>query len=135
VQSKLRGLTGFEPVHVFRAVTHRPLKERIPNYLKTIAQFGPAKLDVVASEIDYGDSPPTCSECLRGGPDRWKRLVIDEDTWDGADIFYARGMGGVLMATQAFVDWALSNDIRDLTVEPALESGHDFYPWLRGNDT
>jgi hypothetical protein len=93
--------------------------------------LGSARIDPVASEIDWGEpDKPRCKVCLSGPGvlKRWKRVVVDEATWNGDDIFFAYWLPGSLIVSTRFAKWAKENEFKNLILEDALSSSHDFYP-------
>ena len=76
------------------------------------------------------DEPPTCGECRQGGNiKRWQRLVIDKQTWDGDDIFLARGLAGTIFASQQFKNWCEDNKVTNVSFLPSEQSRQDYCPW------
>jgi hypothetical protein len=43
--------------------------------------------------------PPTCSVCRSGGPDAIHGLALEDGTWSGEDVFEARGLQGLVLAS------------------------------------
>ncbi len=60
---------------------------------------------------------------------RWKRVIVDENTWNGADAFRPRGSPGETIVSQRFKDACELNGITNAVFLPAETYGHDFYPW------
>ncbi len=129
--SGLRGLSKFEPVEVLSCQKHRKFNEAMPSYFRSMPNRGSAKIDPVASGIDWG-APNTsrCDVCLSGPGvlKRWKSVVVDESTWNGDDIFYAYGIPGTLIVSSRFSDWAKPHVFKNLILVNAQSSSHDFYP-------
>jgi hypothetical protein len=131
-RSGLCGLQGFVSTECLSHKNHGAALGVPPEYFRTIPRIGGARVDARASEIEWGDGKrPTCDVCLAGGGvlKRWKRIVIDESSWDGSDIFYPYGIPGALMASGRFYDWAADKQFRNLAFKRAAEHAHDFYPW------
>ncbi len=62
---------------------------------------------------------------------RWQRLILEEGTWTGEDVFRPRGLSGQIMVTQRFKDACEQNGITNAFFTPAEDAGHDFYPGLK----
>jgi hypothetical protein len=131
VSSGLRGLRDFSPTEVLSCRKHRKHSDEMPLYFRTIPSLGGAKIDLVKSGIDYGElNQGRCDVCLSGPGvlKRWKSVVVDESTWNGDDIFYAYGLPGTLIVSSRFAEWAVNFDFKNLVLEDARASSHDFYP-------
>ena len=59
---------------------------------------------------------------------RYSHIVIDESTWDGTDIFLARGIGSMITTSQRFKDWWDSCNFNNCKVIPAEEEHWDSAP-------
>ena len=132
--SGLRGLTAFEKAEV---VSHRRFAnatERPPDYFLARPKRGGARIDVTASEVEWTDGRgPRCACCLSGDGaiKRWRRVIVDEGSWEGDDVFYAYGLPGQLLVSARFADWSASQGWKNFCVTPAAESSHDFCPWKK----
>ena len=129
--SEFRGLDVFESVEVLDCRKHRKFNDDMPSYFRTMPNRGSAKIDPIASGIDWGEpANARCDLCL-SGPGvlrRWRSVVIDESTWNGDDIFYAYGLPGSLIVSSRFANWAEKCEFRNLIFVEARFSSHDFYP-------
>ncbi|MCC5830618.1 MAG: hypothetical protein JJU36_14320 [Phycisphaeraceae bacterium] len=129
------GLSGLQRFDSTECLSHKHYGRKLgdpPEYFRTIPRIGGAKVDIRASEIERGEGKhPTCDLCLSGGGvlKRWKRIVIDESTWDGSDIFYPYGIPGALVVSKKFYNWAIAKRFRNLTFRQSADHAHDFYPW------
>jgi hypothetical protein len=128
-QYGLTGLTGFDPVEAIKitAKSRRKIESRPPMYFRVQAGYGQTALDLAASGFEWLEQP-TCSHCYTATIVRWKRLVLEEGTWTGEDIFRPRGMAGETMVSQRFKDACQRHAIKNAVFTPAEASGHDFYP-------
>jgi hypothetical protein len=126
-QRLLTGLLGFDPVEVIKVKARKKFASNLPMYYRVNPQHGPAALNVVASGLQWVD-PPTCRQCETGNLKRWKRLVLEEGTWQGEDIFRPRKFSGEIMVSQRFMEACQRHGITNAYFTPAEESGHDFYP-------
>ena len=59
---------------------------------------------------------------------RWQKIIIDEATWQGEDIFIARGLPGTLITSDRFKKFCEDNDISNAILVPADKHNRDFYP-------
>jgi hypothetical protein len=132
--SGLRGLEIHEPVEIAK-ITRREGAQpprMPPQYLHSAIGRSRARIDISASGVEH-ESPPTCEECLGGLIMRWKRVVIEEGTWSGEDIFVARGFPGAILVSERFRDWFVANRINNGVLIPAEEYARDFYPTRNAN--
>jgi hypothetical protein len=128
-----RGLTGllwFDPVEVIRVKSRRRKLPEPPQYFRVQGTYGGPALDVVASEIEWLE-PPACQVCRAANLVRWKRLVVDEATWNGEDAFRPRGMSGTTLVSERFHDVCQEHAIKNAVFTPAELAGHDFYPGVK----
>lgn len=131
-RSGLSGLQRFDSTECLSRKHHGGSLGDPPDYFRTIPRIGGAKVDISASEVEWGEGKhPTCDLCLSGGGvlKRWKRIVIDESSWDGSDIFHPYRFQGVLIVSSSFYDWATEQLFRNLTFRHSTDHAHDFYPW------
>lgn len=130
--SGLRGLKGFDSTECVNHKHYGAVLSKPPEYYRASPRVGGAKVDAIASEIEWGEEDqPACDVCFsgKGVLKRWRRIVIDESSWDGSDIFYPYGIPGALMTSSKFFDWAADKYFRNLIFLRASEYAHDFYPW------
>jgi len=129
-RTRLTGLTGFDIVTVtniksMRVPRHKSFPQP-PAYFRVCPVRGEAAIDIVASGLEW-EKPPTCPRCKTGIKKRWKRLVLEQGTWTGEDVFAPRGLS-CIMVTQRFKDACEQNGITNAVFIPAESAGHDFYP-------
>jgi len=128
--SNLNGLSQFESVSIASHKNYGAKPGTTPKYSRASPRKNATQIDVKASDVEWEKGrEPTCNVCLGGIIRRWRRIIVDESTWNGDDIFYAYGIPGVLIVSKRFVEWSRPYGFRNLIFEPAIESGHDFYPW------
>ena len=129
MNSGLKGLSRFIGVTVLSHRSHGALEAAPPIYFRTIPHVGSAQVDVTASEVEWReDERPKCSTCLLGGGaiESWRRVVVNEETWNGDDIFYSYGIPGVLLVSSRFYDWAEGLNFQNLYMFPSEEYGKNF---------
>jgi hypothetical protein len=123
------GLSDFSATEILTHTNHGGVVADPPAYFRTIPPIGSARIDVTASKVEWQDDErPTCAFCLgNGGPLKsWSRIVLEERSWNGDDIFYAYGIPGVLLATSRFIDWVENNQFKNLIWEKSIENSHVF---------
>jgi hypothetical protein len=128
--AKFKGLESFEPIQIIKVVHRRgKCKQSLPAYWKASVVLSETVIDQQASGFEW-DGGPICSACRQGHLiKRWKRLIIDSQTWTGEDIFFARGLSGTIFTSARFKELCEANDITGILLIPAEEYGYDFYPW------
>ena len=131
LESGLSSIGDFQSVEVLSCRRYRKRLGTPPSYFQAVPKIGSSRVDVEKSEIEWVDSkPPECDVCFSGAGaiKRWKRVVIDERSWNGDDVFYPYGLPGSLVVTERFADWAQEHQFKNLILVDALSSSHDFYP-------
>lgn len=126
----LTGLSGFHPVQLHRTkMRSRDRMPSIPHYCCVYVPHSAAVIDERASGLER-DRPRTCSECRLGGiVKRIRRVCLVPRTWPGEDIFFATGLPGVIIVSEAFARLGQElGTIRQMLV-PADEYAFDSYPW------
>jgi hypothetical protein len=126
----LTGLDGFHEVEIVKVIRRggSRLRPPPPKYYCVTPVRGRAVIDQKASGFVHAE-PVTCQECRIGLIKRWKKVVIEDNTWSGEDIFRARGLPGTVIVTQRFRDFFLKSRFNNGLIIPAEEYGYDFYPW------
>lgn len=128
-EAGLRGLQGFEPVNVVSVVRHKHFDADPPEYFRVTIARDNATIDQKRSDFEWKVSP-VCPTCRLGRVlKRWKRVVIDLDTWSGNNIFLARGLPGVRFADEAYELFRDTYGITNSYLVPIEQYSCDFYPW------
>lgn len=126
-RAELTGLE-FHPVDIIKTVPKR-VSPTQPYYYAPVLR-GRAAIDVEQSGLERG--PVQCAECrLMMQVERTARIVIEEGTWDGLDIFIARGLPGTRIVTSRFKAMCDSEKITGLILTPAEEYSFDSMPWTK----
>lgn len=127
----LRGLQGFHPVEVMRVRRQRrgPKPSSMPTYFLTTPVFGSAAVDEARSRIRR-DSPITCDWCRETGVDSIHGFVLEQGSWNGDDVFVARGMPGSIIVSERFADFVARHGFTNMTLIPTEEYTWD--PLRRG---
>lgn len=114
----LRGLESFEgPLEIIRYGTRKTGDFPIPppKYFVVKIPWGRANQDDAASEVtERYDGETKCVYCRTGMKAKaQKRIIIDEQSWDGSDIFKPRGAPVQCVVSERFkhvIDrWKISN--------------------------
>jgi hypothetical protein len=129
-QSALTGLCGFEAVEVVKIRSRRRKRPEPPPYFRAGVVRSRAAIDFAASGFEWLE-PPACGECRSGQIVRWQRVIIENETWTGEDIFIARGLPGTFIVSERFKGVCEHNDVKNALFTPAESYGHDFYPGLK----
>jgi hypothetical protein len=127
----LKGIKMFEPVQVV-AVKHRRGKphESMAPYFKATIVRNSATVDQVASGYVWADGSKKCPECLFDTLKRNERIVIDQETWNGDDIFFPRGGHGPIVS-ERFRSMFHENKLLGAVFIPSesRDAGYDSCPW------
>lgn len=123
---ELIGLLGFHPAEVVRVRRKRksPKPAAVPAYFVVTPCRGLGAVDVTHSRIRY-DKPVTCPECRSSGLDSVHGFVLEPGTWQGEDIFFARGLGGRIVVSQRFAEFAQRHELTNMKLTPSTECVSD----------
>jgi hypothetical protein len=115
----LTGLSGFHPVEVLRVRRKRrgPKPGAPPSYLFVTLAYGHPAVDVERSRIQ-SKKPVECTWCRYVGPDAIDGFRLEEGTWDGEDLFQARGLWGVIIVSERFMRFAERHAMSHWTFVP-----------------
>jgi len=130
-KSTLTGLTFCGKIEITKIFCYNGVKRKSllapPQYYVADIKYGSAAIDHVKSETVFSKGEePTCDYCRVGFVDAYPRLVIDESTWDGTDIFFARGIGTQVTVSQRFKDWWDVCRFNNGKLEPLEECHRDW---------
>ena len=128
VRQKLTGLDFLGSAEVVK-VTPKRMSRNMPQYTVARVKRARAVVDEDASGVDREDGP-VCEACRFGGDiKRWSGIVVDPDSWEGEDIFIARGFPGDIITSERFYDFCQRHEFTNVNLVPAETFGHDYYPW------
>jgi hypothetical protein len=96
---KREQLVGLEILDRVRVV--KPRRNDLPEYLRTVVASSEAAVDEARSRV-VRNRAPTCAVCRSGGLDAIRGLKLEEGTWSGEDLFEARGLQGLVLASDRF---------------------------------
>jgi hypothetical protein len=131
VSSGLIGFPSFMPAEIVKIIARRGrVPASVPNYFLAIPGRSRALVDDRASEIGYGERWK-CEECRIGNIKRYKRVVLEPNTWSGEDVFVPRGLPGRILTSQRFKDFCDRNAFTNCLLIPAERHHVDHFPWER----
>ncbi len=126
----LTGLSDFGSVEVARVRNRRKIRDGCPKYYLVSITRSRTAIDIETSGFVY-ERPPTCPECKGGLIKRAARIVLEEGTWSGEDIFYARGLPGTIIVSDKFRRMCIEAQLQNCPLVEASLFNFDFYPWER----
>ena len=129
LNDNMSGLSGFEAVTVVNVVRHQKMAKAgaLPSYYRASVVRSRAAIDLDASGFEIDGA--VCKECLTGGLlKRAARIRLQPETWEGEDLFIARGLPGTYLASERFKAFFDKHQITSATLIPAEEYSFDFYP-------
>ncbi|MCM2271372.1 MAG: hypothetical protein NDJ18_02280 [candidate division Zixibacteria bacterium] len=124
---KKEGLTGLDVLgraHVSKIVP-KAMGRNMPKYYVTRVVRSRTSVDHEASGIEY-EEPWTCGDCKVGLWIRLRQLVIKQETWQGEDLFVARDLPGICVASQRFSDWCIKYEIKNANLIEASNFTRDY---------
>jgi hypothetical protein len=126
-ESALIGLSGFDEVEVVKIKRHRKMGDPQPAYFRANVARSQTAIDLLGSEFEW-ESGPICPVCLTGhNVQGWKRVIVDQRTWAGDDVFIARGLPSDFVVTEGFKEFCDYNNPRNVVLVPSETYGRDFY--------
>lgn len=127
----LTGLSGFDPAEVVRVRRKKkgPKSGTVPRYFVVTPCFSRAAVDVARSLLRYG-APVTCEECRSAGLDTAHGFVLEPGTWQGEDVFRARGLPGTDIVSERFAGFVARHGLTNMKLIPAEDYVWD--PLQRG---
>ncbi len=125
----LIGLSGFHRAEVSRIIGKTHAKDDCPRYYHVSVARGRAAIDQKASVLIRDGSQPICTQCRTGGlVKRVARIVLEENTWSGEDIFIGRGLPGTILVTEKFKIFSEQHAWRNTLLINAKDYSVDFCP-------
>jgi len=126
-QEGLSGLEGFDPVKVERAVCRSRGIPEAPSYFRVDVEQSDVAVDELSSGLER-DGEPSCDECRIGGiVKRSRRIVLESGSHESRDLFVARGLPGVVLASWRFERFCVGHGIGNAVLVPADSYSFDFY--------
>ena len=107
------GLTGFEPVELVEVKGG----SSAPMYRHVDVPIGGAAVDEDRSSLmRSGES--TCAACRSDGLSAIHGFVLEPGSWAGDDVFIARGLPGIVIATDRFRSVVMSHNLTNVDFVP-----------------
>ncbi len=118
----LMGLLGFYPVEVLRARRKRkgPKPATVPRYVVVTPSRSRGAVDVAHSRLRYA-KPVTCPECRSEGLESAHGFVLEPGTWQGEDVFRARGLPGMILVSERFAEFVRRHGLTNIKLIPTEE--------------
>lgn len=115
----LTGLPDFQPVELVRVRSRKrvPNKSSPPPYFYVTPVFGGAAVDDSKSQIRRA-SPLVCDWCRETNVDTIHGFALEEGSWRGEDIFFARGLPGSAVVSERFVQFAERHGMKNMLLTP-----------------
>lgn len=125
---KFSGFGAFNKVNIVKVKPKR-MTDKVPAYYATHPQYGSALVDYKKSGI-VTEGNDRCQDCnLCGIIKRAERIILIQDTWKGEDIFYSKGLPGIIVVSNKFVQFCNEFNITNAIFVPIEDYSFDFYPW------
>lgn len=115
----LRGINEFSPLTRLRVRPTR-LGRPPPTYFHIAPHYFGTKIDFERSLIDYSRGGD-CSHCHAGIIDCIRRIIINESSWTGEDIFVAWGVPGSLIVTDRVREMRDKYELTNMNMTPVEE--------------
>ncbi|WP_232536901.1 hypothetical protein [Cystobacter fuscus] len=118
----LTGLPDFQPVEVVRVRGRRrsPLASSPPPYFHVTPVFGGAAVDESKSRIRRA-SPLSCDWCRETNVETIHGFALEEGSWRGEDVFFARGLPGNAVVSARFVHFVERHALKNMLLIPTEE--------------
>lgn len=124
-ERNLRGIEYFyPPAEIVRMGRKKrgDLTDSLPTYQLVQITWNGANLDDAQSHVVRNSFD--CSFC-RGAVKSLQSIVIEQDSWSGADIFIARGLNGTILVSEKFKQATEADNLRNVWLIPAEKYVYD----------
>jgi hypothetical protein len=122
-KSGLVGLSGFDPVEIVKVDVRGKGREAVtPAYWRVDIPFSKAMIDEESSGICWHPGGTICPECRFRANNvimRLDRVVLAAHPQPAEDIFFARGLWGVRIASERFAAFCAQHDLLNVKLIPA----------------
>jgi hypothetical protein len=112
----LSGLTGFEPVEITRIVGSSESMPP-PTYLHVAVIRTDATVDEQRSSL-IRPEPASCNRCRSAPLEGVRGFALQSPSWTGEDVFFTRGLSGVVIASQKFSGFVDRHDLANVRFVP-----------------
>lgn len=124
-ESDLKGIEKFRGIELLKVVGHNGVrKSKLPPppayYFCQIAVDG-ATWDYKKSKAIYSEPDPIiCEYCknYKGLVKGYEGMYVDEERWNGSNIFELLGIGGKIMVDEKFKSWVERNNLTGANLIP-----------------
>ena len=119
------GIEGFEPVELGKVTGDRRISGTRPRFARCHVLTSESAIDDERSGV-VRQGEPACPECRLGGPTlRCDRIVLE--TLPREDLFFARGLPGIYLASWRLRELANSVSLLGTRFTPAEEYDREWY--------
>ncbi len=127
LKAGLTGLPSFTPVKIAKVKSRKKVTEPVPRYFAVLPVRSRTAIDDRACGM-VREAPWTCHECRTDIIIRFKCVVLEERTWSGEDVFFARGLPGTVITSERFKEFCDKHAFRNCLLIEADRFGLDFEP-------
>lgn len=108
----------FNPAHIVQIGRKKlnELDQPLPKYHLIKIKWGGANLDDKGSQVVR--SRVSCDFCRSGHLHQVNKIVFEANSWSGDDIFFARGVPGVIIVSDKFKDWVENYSLTNILLIP-----------------
>lgn len=120
-KSGLKGIVEFQDVDTVKVKNSRKEKVQPPKYYHVKIKRGGARIDEIKSNLIREPGEELCQICKVGTIKSFEAVYIENNTWNGDDIFYPTGLPGKIITSQKFYDFIKQNNFTSISLIPAKE--------------
>jgi hypothetical protein len=123
------GLTGIDILSEATVVKVLParMSKGMPKYFVGRIRRSRAMFDDEASGAEYKQKWK-CPECKTGNLLRFRSVVLVANSYAGEDLFIARGLPGIFLASARFRDLVVADGFQNINLVKATDYGIDWLP-------
>lgn len=118
LNSGLSGLPEFHSIDNLMVSGLSKKSRKIPTYYIVRPNILFTVLDEIASGLVW-KKPPDCDYCRLGVRAEIKKVVVNQDSWEGKDIFMATGLYSLILVTERFVEVVQKANLTNFFFVPA----------------
>lgn len=125
-RSGLNGILNFDEVEVVKVNNKRFDLLNPPQYYHVTIVRSKSLIDEELSKL-VRDGEPECNVCRTGGIlQSLDGIFLLPGTWGGEDIFYANGLSGIIITSNRFREFVLSNKFTNVNLLPSEDYKMNF---------
>lgn len=125
VDSNLTIASRFDPVQIVGVRGASSVDGPVPRYWHIEVGMSPVAIDDARSGV-HRDDPAPCEVCRQDGVDAIDRIVLEDHPDPGADLFIARGLPGIFLASARLKDAFDANPVSNAYLVSAEEYSLNF---------